>query len=377
VVVAFVTIAMVVVLSAFNGIEDLVKSLYSTLDAEIVVLPAKGKSFDSKAIHLDELRAIPGVRACSRVIQDEVLIRYNGRQTTAFLKGVDREYSQVVKLDSSLYDGSAQLERGKTPLAYMGAGLHYSLEMPPVRELLQPLEILALPKGSSLLRDKENALRQFPVNVGGLFSVNAEFDNRYIFVPISFAEECFNYGGRLSALELSIREGQSQDRVRAALEKKLGPGFKVTTREKKNELVFRTSQTEKWVTFLILIFIVVIAAFNILASLTMLIIDKRSDLSTLYALGLPRAETIRVFFYQSLLINAYGTVGGLIIGLGICFAQMYFGLLRLTGSVVEYYPVAVKGADILVILVVMSIISFSSYFGVQYLITKHTQLQKS
>ncbi len=362
---------MIVVLSVFNGIEGLVENLYNTLDSEVVISPANGKRFSSSTLDFKQLEATGIVQSWSRVIEDEVLIQYNGKQTVAALKGVDDNFFSVANLDSAVKEGKPVLQQGNVPYAILGAGLRYQLEMPHSAEMLRPLEIYALPKGKSIKQDKEAAFENYPINVGGVFSVNAEFDMRFVFVPIDFARECFNYDDELTAVELKLKPGVSQEEAKEILQEKLGSTFKVTTREDKNAIIFQTSKTEKWITFFILIFIVFIAAFNILASLTMLIIEKKTDLQTLRSMGMEKTGMVRIFFFQSLMINAYGTLAGLLLGLGFCWAQTTFGLIQFEGSIVEYYPVEVQVVDVFAIISVIGVIAMVSFFGVRYLIQRH------
>ncbi|MES2627632.1 MAG: ABC transporter permease [Bacteroidota bacterium] len=372
-VIAFVTMAMVVVLSVFNGIEGLVEKLYNTLDSELVISPEQGKRFDSAAFPFAVLDNSDVVQSYSRVIEDEVLIQYNGRQTVAALKGVDDNFFEVANLDSAIVEGRGVLHRGNIPFAVLGAGLRYQLSMPHTEELLRPLEIYALPKGKSIKEDKEAAFEEFPVNVSGVFSVNADFDMKYVFVPLSFAKNCFNYDTELTAIEIKLKPGISQEEAKTFLAEKLGKSYKLTTRQDKNAIIFQTSRTEKWITFFILIFIVFIAAFNILASLTMLIIEKKTDLNSLRSMGMEKIDMVKMFFYQSLMINAYGTIAGLVLGLGFCWAQLTFGLIRFTGSIVEFYPVEVQVLDVFAIISVISVIAAVSFFGVRFLIRMHLE----
>lgn len=365
--------AMVVVLSVFNGIEGLVESLYNTLDSEIVIQAAEGKRFDSSTFDFKKLEKSGLVAAYSRVIEDEVLIQYGQEQTVATLKGVEPSYLNVVRIDSAVQEGSPVLFENGTSYALLGAGLRYQMQMPGLDNILRPLEIYSLPKGSSIRADKEAAFQNFAINVGGIFSVNADFDTKYVFVPLAFAKECFNYDKELTGIELKLKPGTEQAEAKEKLQSLLGKSFKITSREEKNALIFQTSRTEKWVTFFILIFIVLIAAFNILASLTMLIIEKKGDLYTLRSMGFERREMVKVFFLQSLLINGYGTLSGLLLGLGFCWAQINYGLIRFEGSIVEYYPVDIQLVDMFAIVAVIGVIATVSFFGVRYLVGRHIQ----
>jgi len=364
--------AMVVVLSVFNGIEGLVEGLYGTLDADLVIAARVGKRFDGATFDYAVLKNNPDVKAYSKVIEDGILLQFNDKQTVAMLKGVDRHFYDVVKLDSAVNEGPKGTLYSGRPQAILGAGLRYQLEIPHTADILRPLQVYALPKGRSIKLDREQAFQQNVINIGGIFSVNADFDTRYVFVPLSFAKNCFGYTSELTAIEIKLKDGSVLQEAKQSLEEKLGQQYKITTREEKNAIIFQTSKTEKWITFLILIFIVVIAAFNILASLTMLIIDKKGDLKTLQSMGMEKADMVKVFFYQSLLINGYGTLAGIVLGLVFCVAQIKFGLIRFTGAIVEYYPVEIQWLDMLAIVIVIGLISLLSFFGVKYLIQRHS-----
>lgn len=363
--------AMVIVLSVFNGIEGLVEKLYNTLDSEIVIAPSEGKRFDAKTLDLSKVQATGCVVSMSRVIEDEVLVQYNGRQTVASLKGVDNNFFSVANLDSAIIEGRGVLQQGSVPFAVLGAGIRYQLNMPPTDQLLKPLDIYALPKGKSIKEDKEGAFVDYPINVSGVFSINVDFDMKYVFVPIGFARNCFEYNDELTAIELKIKPEYSQEEAKELIQNAVGKDFKVSSREDKNAIIFQTSRTEKWITFFILIFIVFIAAFNILASLTMLIIEKRSDLKTLRSMGMEKVDMVKMFFYQSLMINGYGTVAGIVLGLAFCWVQVNYGMIRFEGSIVEYYPVEVQFVDLLAIVAVIGVIASVSFFGVRYLIRRH------
>ncbi|HEX4887429.1 MAG TPA: FtsX-like permease family protein [Luteibaculaceae bacterium] len=374
-VVAFVVAAMVVVLSVFNGIEALVADMYEVMDADAVILPMQGKRLEPTQQLLKTLQPVNGVLHRSFVLEDEVMIQFRDKQMVVKLKGVDTAYHRVLNLDSVMVEGSPGILRTGAQTLVMGAGIGYNLgiqSVDQVGERIQVFSLPSLPKGLALAQDAgfvRNSAR-----LGGLFSVNAEFDMQWIFCQLPFAQRCFGDSTRLSSIELSLSPNANREVLRQLIEQQ--GSFRLQTREEKNQLVFQTSQTEKWITFFILLFIVVIAAFNMIASLTMLIIEKRRDLKVLWAMGMSRPQMNSIFFLQSVLINLLGVLAGLLLGLSFCWAQQRFGLIRFEGSIVEFYPVKILFTDILGILLVMSIIVWSTYFAVRWLMNRFMKLDQ-
>lgn len=355
-VIAVVTAAMVVVLSTMNGIADLVDSIYSPFDQDITITPTEGKTFPRSAVDLDALRALPGVQAASWTIEENVLLRSGGQQAVATMKGVEPSYLEMSRMASHLYAGSPELETDGHPLAILGVGLKLDLDVPLDDGVFQPLEISAPVRGRKLSKHQQAAFETEAVAVAGAFSINTDFDARYVMVPLDLAAVLLHYEDAVSALELQLAADTDRDKVAQAMRGIVGEGFLVRTRHQKNELMYRTNATEKWFTFAVLVFIGLIGAFNIIASLTMLMIGKRHDMVTLESMGASRTVIRRVFLYEGMLIVAMGMGAGLLLGLAVCWAQDRFGLISLAGSVVESYPVKVLAQDLALIVVTMATI---------------------
>lgn len=344
-VVAVVTMAMIIVLSAFNGIEGLVAKLYSILEPDISITASEGKTMSASFVDSTNVCQLPLVKHCVATIEENVLIDYGGKQRIARIKGVSEGFREMTGIDSVLVDGEFALQDGDQQFALVGYGLKYELGMSIYQNAMRPLKVYAPIRGKKISQNKENAFKRSDLMVGGIFSISPDFDSKYFITSFDFAEDLFDYQGEISALEIDLEEGASPTQVQTQLIELFGEGYSVKTRIQKNEVIFKTNQTEKWITFFILTFILIIASFNIIASLTMLIIDKKKDVFILSSMGASRLVIRRIFFYEGLLINLVGAGLGLLLGYVFCMAQIQFGLIPLEGGIVAYYPIAMQLGD--------------------------------
>ena len=367
VVVAFVSLAMVVVLSAFNGIEGLVLDLYNSLEAEVEICPQHGKVFSDDRVW-EWVQEQPEVLHAERSLSGEGLLRYNREQWVVQLRGVENGYADVVPLDSVTDRGNARWQG--TNEIILGAGIHYYLELPsPERGAV--LSLLTVPRGRSLYRSRENAFASEQVSLRGVFTVNAEYDLNWAYVPLSLLQELLGYSdGQYSAVELRLKTGEDPEAFARRLEAHFQGEVEVLTRKNRHAVIYQTSQTEKWITYLILLFILIVAGFNIVASLTMLMLDKRRDIAVLRILGFTQRDVLKTYFYQSLMINFAGGLVGILLGVAIVVLQDAIGFVPLSGSVVEYYPVKLEWVDLSGILLGILGIGLVSYFPVQYLFNR-------
>lgn len=345
-VVAFVAAAMVTVLSAFNGIEDLVEDLFSNFDAPLTVVPIEGKSFADSLLTDAYLLGIEGLASWSRVIEEDAWIQHADFNGVATIKGVSTDYAEMSNIDSMMYFGNFRLREGELNYAVLGLGLYSELRLP--RPDISPpiISINAPIRGKKLSRFRENAFNRMPVMASGAFSVNAELDVKYAFVGIDFARELFGMPDEITSIELTLLEEKNLEAVKTALEAGLNDQLKVETRYDKNALVYKTNASEKWFTFLILFFILLIACFNIIAALTMLIIEKKKDIYILESMGATRQMISRIFILEGIFINFVGAVLGTVGGLLLCFAQQQWGLVTMQGAMVEYYPIVINWIDV-------------------------------
>jgi lipoprotein-releasing system permease protein len=352
VIVAFVTAAMISVMSAFSGIEQLVEKLFSTFDAELTIVPATGRSFADSLIVAAHLEDIPGVALYSPVIEEDAWLIYNDQNTVATIKGVRDDYTKLSPIDSMMFSGEFVLQHDSVPFAVPGLGVRSELGIAMGSPIPPLITINAPIKGRKLSRYRENAFQKASIHISGVFSVNAELDIKYVFVPLEFAKELFGMENESSAVEIKLDPNAKADEVKAILQSRL-PELKVLTRYDKNALVYKTNASEKWATFLILLFILIIAFFNIIASLTMLIIEKKNDILLLTSMGADNLSIERIFILQGIFINLIGAASGVCIGTALCWAQQKFGLISMEGAMVQYYPVVMNPIEILGIFIIV------------------------
>ncbi len=370
--VAIATMALVCTLSVFNGFQDLIASLFCSFDPQLKISVVEGKTFDSNDPKIKSLKKLPEIAVFSEVVEDNALVRYKERQVTATLKGVSDNFSQITRIDSILYDGKFMLYDELVNYATVGAGLSMSLGVG--ASFVQPLEIY-VPKRDGRV-NMANPVTAFNIDyayVTAIFSVNqAEYDESMIIVPIRLARKLFQYTTEVTAIELKLKPGSDPDAVKDKIRALLGNKFRVADRYEQQEEAFKMMKIEKWMTFLILCFVLMIATFNIIGSLSMLIIEKKSDIATLRSLGANNKLIARVFLFEGWMISAIGAVVGVVLGLLLCLAQQEFGLLRMGGNVgtfvIDSYPVKVVWNDLITILaVVFAIGFFSAWYPVQAL----------
>lgn len=348
-VVALVTMAMVVILSAFNGIDTLIDERYSYFDADISILPLSDKVIGADSINCASIESIEGVKSCSRVIEERVFAQYDGKQRIVKLKGVEPGFLMEAGMDSMIIDGVASLEVENTPAAIIGVGVKYDLNLRMFEQIFNPLQLSAVIRGMNLRQNMERALNRRSIPVAGIFSINIDFDSDYVIVPFDYASDLLKYDNEYSTLELRLLPDANANSVKSEIEKVLGDNYRVETRQQKNGLVYKTNRTEKWATFLIMGFIMLIATFNIIAALTLLINEKRNDIRILSGMGASSGLIKRIFFIEGALINLVGASAGIGLGFLFVYLQRTYGLIRLEGGLVEFYPVEINSPDLLAI----------------------------
>ena len=349
-VIAVVTGAMVVVMSAMNGITDLVDTIYSPFDQDITITAAQGKTLARDSVDLNAILGRPEVAHASWTIEENVLLRCGEQQAVATLKGVEPQYLGMSRMDQYMYIGKARLEGRSGPTAILGLALKADLNVPLDDGVFQALEISAPIRGRKLSKYQRNAFENAAVAMAGAYSMNMEYDAKYVMVPLDFAAELLHYDSAVSALELQLVAGSDLERSAKGIQALLGDAYTVKTRHQKNALMYSTNATEKFVAFIVLSFIGLIGGFNVIASLTMMMIEKKHDMRTLMGMGATAGMVRRVFFNEGMLIVLSGTAIGLLLGLGICIGQQEFGFVEMSEAMVDSFPVKVLWTDLLVIL---------------------------
>lgn len=348
-VVAVVTAAMIIVLSAFNGIESLVLSFYNSVEPDITIEPAIGKTLSPAEIELIQ-QQLPNDELFPSLIVDGI-VRYDGNQQVCKLYGVTKAYLDKKEFDTLLVDGFSESFNG----VFLGLGVKYQLEVPAVENAFRPVSLLLSQRGKkiNMINGGQN-LVSLPLNINGVFSINGEYDTEYAFVPYQKLAERTNNKKRVSYLAIV---GDAK-KLKPYIEEQLKniPNIIVKTQQEKNSLIYETSKSEKWFTYIILLFITCIGAFNIIASVTMLMIDKKEDMFTLQSFGMSPKQLGRIFFYEGLFINGLGILVGLTLGLGFCWLQQMFGLVPIQGATVSHYPVLIKWQDVVLVALGVSLI---------------------
>lgn len=348
-VVACVTMAMVVILSAFNGIENLIDDRYSYFDADISILPVNDKVIKEADLDTSFIASMQGVQLVSKVIEERVFAQYEGNQRIIKLKGVEDKFIVEAGMDTMMIDGEANLHLGGNPSALIGVGVKYDLDLRLFEQTFNPLRLSAVIRGKNLRQNMDQALNNIHLPVAGIFSINIDFDSDYVLVPLDFAAELLRYKDEYSALEISALPGVDLTELSSEIQAQLGDNYDVRSRLEKNALIFKTNRTEKWATFMIMGFIMLIATFNIIAALTLLINEKRNDIKVLTSMGATHALVKRIFLIEGGLINLIGAALGVGLGFLFVYLQKNYGLIRLEGGLVDYYPVDISSGDLIAI----------------------------
>lgn len=366
-----ITAALVILIAAFNGIEQMVAQLYSAYDAPITIRSTQGKTFLENTLDLAAIRSTPGVKNVSRAVEETVILKKQKKWVNAHLVGVDASYLKDCALDKHLVDGIPVFLDDQQATAIIGATLldkldGYISELDGKEELL-----LYTPLREAKIGSRKSPFMIAPLTVVGKMNYNREVNASELLVPLDFARNQLNYTTDLTALFVAVASTADPMEIKEALQQQLGSKFEVKTAAEKNELIFKTSRSEKRIVVLILIFIFILAAFNLVASLTMLFIEKKENIQTLIRIGATNQFIFRIFFFEGLLIAAKGIVIGLALGITICALQLNFAFLAMPNSNGEAFPIAFNWKDGLLILSLVSSLSFAaSYLPVWYLIKK-------
>ncbi len=360
--VAIISMALICTLSVYNGFHDLVSSLYSNFDSELTILPSKGKTFKADLPVFDEIRQLPEVAYFGEVLQEQVLINYQDRQQPAMLKGVDSNYEHITSIDSIIINGEYKLKDEVVDYATVGVGLASRLNVN--AGFVRPLEIYVPNRyGTINLANPTNSFVTGRLFVSGIFAVNqAKYDDFYLITNIDHARSLFGENDLVSSIELKVKEASDISKIQKRLKSMLGPDYKVLNRMELQADSFKIMQIEKWMTFLILFFILIIASFNVIGSLSMLIVDKSSDIETLRKLGADNSLIQRIFLIEGCLISGFGAIVGIVLGVALCWVQQEYGLLSMGNGagmfIVDAYPVKLILTDVISVVLAVSLIGY-------------------
>ena len=369
--VALATLALVCTLSVFNGFQDLVTTMFTAFDSELKITAVSGKVFDVQDNRIQSLKQMPEVEVFSESLEDNVMVQYKDRQAMAVIKGVEDNFRQLTAIDSILY-GRGEMVLHDEVVAYAIPGIELVSILGTGVRFLDPLEIYAPKRGSKInVASPASSFNSDYLHSSGLvFAVNQQkYDASYILTSLKFARDLFQYGTEVSSIELKLKEGANVNKVQGRIASLLGKDFQVLNRYEQQADTYRIMEVEKLISYLFLTFILLIACFNVIGSLSMLIIDKRTDVVTLRNLGANDEIIKRIFLLEGCLISFLGALIGVVLGVSLCLVQQEFGLISLGSGdsagafVVDAYPVNVQLTDVLLVLLTVLVISF---FSVQY-----------
>ena len=352
------TMALVIVLSVFNGFEKVVVSMFNVFDPDLQVTPREGKTFRESELPAKTIASLPGVISYTNVVEENALFRYKEKQCIAAIKGVSPGYEKGSPVDTLLVEGEMVIQSVSFDFAIPGFGIAYYLGVQ-VDDPENLISIYVPDRHKRIGSLSEGTFRSETIRPSGIFSVQQDFDNKFMFVPLRFARRLLDYTDEVTSAEIRLSPGANAETIQPQLEKLAGSRFIVKNRLQQQDLLYKTMKSEKWAVFLILTFILIIATFNVIGSITMLILDKKRDIGILRNIGANQQLIRRIFFTEGTLIILAGALGGLLLGFVICWLQQHFGLIKLNGGgsfVMSAYPVYMKISDfILVFLTVLSI----------------------
>jgi lipoprotein-releasing system permease protein len=353
--------ALIIILSVFNGFEEVVLKMFNTITPQIVISPAQGKTFDPNSAYFNELKRDKGIYSYTEVLSENALLRYNDKQSVGLVKGVSGDYLKNKNLDSITIDGEFKLENRSLNYAVIGSAIQNFL-MVNTTDPFNPLQVFS-PKKKSNQTGSINPADDFTIlsiPVSGVFEVQQDFDNVAI-VPLRFARKLLEEPVKISSIELNLNKGVDLDEFKLGIESKVGKQFEIKDRIQQNKVLYNILGSEKWAVYIILTFILIIAIFNIIGSLTMLVIDKLKDIAILSSLGAGKTLIKRIFLFEGMMITMAGCIFGLIIGLLFCLLQQKFGWIKMSQEnlvITNAYPVALKWKDFLLVFLTVSIFSF-------------------
>ena len=372
--VALATLALVCTLSVFNGFQDMVASFFTAFDPQLKITVREGKVFDGQDERIRAVCALPEIDVFTETLEENAMVQYKDRQAMVVLKGVEDNFEELTSIDSILY-GAGEFLLHDSIVNYGIMGVELVATLGTGLQFVDPLQVY-LPKRNAkvnMANPGASFNQDYLYSPGVVFVVNQqEYDGKYILTSLDFLRQLLDYTTEVSAMELKLKSDANVSSVQAKIEKILGDAFVVQNRYQQQAVVFRIMEIEKLISYLFLTFILMIACFNVIGSLSMLILDKKEDVVTLRSLGADDKLISRIFLFEGRLISLLGAVTGIVLGLTLCFIQQRFGVISLGGGggtfVVDAYPVSVHAWDIVLVFVTVLAVGFLSvWYPVRYL----------
>jgi len=350
--------ALIVILSVYNGFEGLIKSLYKTHESDLLIVAREGKSFVPHSDSFDIIRSSGKVASFCEIIEENIFINYSGQESVATIKGVDSSYQSITKLRDYMVDGDFSLYHGEVPQAIVGRGIANNLGLN--INFVDGLSLYFPSRNRPIsFINPASSLNQERVFPAGVFSVEQGFDNKYIYIPIEVARNLTEYSDEVTSVELYVKEGTNINALKNEFGKALGNGFVVKNRYEQNETLYKMMGSEKLSIYIILLFVIIIISCNLFGSLSMLIIEKREDVESLKSMGANDKLIKQIFLLEGWLISILGIIAGTVLGLLICYIQMKFGIVPMPGNfIIDSYPVVLKFSDVVLTVCGVAIIGY-------------------
>jgi len=367
-VIAFATCCQLLVLSVFNGFEDLVKSLYASFYTDLKIVPAKGKTFTLTADQFSQIKQQPSIRGVSLVAEEKALLKIkNGeQQSVVYIKGVDNDFENVSGVPFKLTRGKFNTGTVDTPRLIIGAGIQNALALTINEEFAPEYITVILPKKNVTSSDPLASLSEGNVTANAVFAIQQDFDNKYVFSNIAFVKQQMGLKeNEFTAAEIKLKAGADIKDAREALQKLMGGNYSVQTKYEQNSNLYNTMRLEKWAIYAVLTLILIIASFNMVSALTMLVLEKKQDISILQSMGSPASQIKKIFMSQGILLAIIGALCGIALALIICLLQVKFKLIKLQGGsfLIDYFPVKLVLTDFLMVTATaMAIALIASWF---------------
>jgi len=358
-VVSIGTAALVVVLSVFNGMENLLKSIYGEFDADFQVLPLEGKSFRMNDSLTFKIQSIDGIMGVTEVIEDNSLVKYHDNQHIVKIKGLSDEFINEERMTGSIKIGELSFEKDNKPQAIIGRGLQYKLGVS-IRDEFTPLEFFYPKNIRPGITNPSKMYTKKNIMPGGVFALEQYYDDNYIFVPIAFAEQLLGYQGKRTSLEITADDNYNLSKIQDDLKTSLGNQFDIKSGDQQHEDLYKLLEIEKLFVFIIFSIIIGIASINIFFSLSMLVTEKKSDIGVLFSIGATKGLIRKIFMLEGAIIAIIGAGTGLLLGYVIVWTQQTFGLISIgvNSAVVQAYPVKLLGQDFVLTTVCITCITF-------------------
>ena len=372
--------ALIVILSVFNGLEETISKLYNIFDSDLKIVPVTGKYFELTDRQIKEIKKDEYVLATSSVIEENAVLKYGDKQTIATFKAIDPPYLRTMKLDSMVENGAPVIRDGPRSYTLVGAGVAARLKLEG-KDNLKQVQVFIPGKGEINILDPEHAFNSRGILPSGKFSTVQQFDDHYILVPLSFGRDLMEEPKQITSFEIKAKDEKYVGRIRKHIASIIGPSYKILDRFEQQPTTYKVMKSEKFFVYLILTFIMLIAAFNMVGGLLMLAIDKKQDLMALLSMGATQATLQRIIFYEGLLLSVAGGILGIILGGLVSYGQQQFGWVPISGAgetsyfVLNAYPVAFQLSDFVLVFVTVIVLGLSASWYPARIANKRLSIQ--